>query len=66
MKILQEEKIYLEVSQKLLSELLAKIQESAKPQATPVMNVAFGSQNSGLQIGTNNAPMSGFVFGGRG
>lgn len=65
-KNLQEEQRYLEESQKLLGELLAKIQEAAKPQATPVVNVTFGSQNSGLQIATNNAPMSGFVFGGRG
>ncbi|CAI7650714.1 unnamed protein product [Penicillium manginii] len=65
-KNLQEEQRYLEASQKLLGELLAKIQEAAKSQATPVVNVTFGSQNSGLQIATNNAPMSGFVFGGRG
>lgn len=65
-KNLQEEQRYLEASQKLLEELLVKIQETAKSQATPVVNVTFGSQNSGLQIATNNAPMNGFVFGSRG
>lgn len=65
-KALEEEQKYLDITQKLLGELLVKIQEAAKPHATAAATVTFGGNNSGLQIFTNNAPMTGFVFGGKG
>lgn len=65
-KPLEGEKDHLAASQQLLRELLNKLQEASTSQAPPVVNVTFGSQNSGLQIATNNAPMNGFVFGGKG
>ncbi|PGH12592.1 hypothetical protein AJ80_06650 [Polytolypa hystricis UAMH7299] len=65
---IEEERTALSASRKLLDELLAKVQEdvvvkAAKENQTRSIHVSFSGQNSGLQIGTSNAPINGIRFG---
>ena len=70
----EEELVGLRASQKLLAELLLKVQEGAVAKAvakavaekqTGSTTVTFGAQNSGFQAGVINGPISGLTFGGK-
>ena len=67
MASLEEEQRALHSSQKLLGEVLTKLQEvlRASEKQDHSIHVTFGSQNSGLQIGVSNGPISGVTFGGK-
>lgn len=67
---MKEEQIALDSSRILLQELQAKAQEEVVSRAaTQNQNrstqITFGNQNTGLQIGISNSPISGVTFGGR-
>jgi hypothetical protein len=64
----EEERKALNVSRKLLDELLLKAQEDAVAKAAVEKQnhstqVTFGGHNSGFQIGISNGPISGISFG---
>jgi hypothetical protein len=65
---LREEKEALHCSRDLLAKLFEMAEEDTMRKATAQNQdhsprVTFGSQNSGFQIGVNNAPISGITFG---
>ena len=66
---LKEELIAVKASQKLLNELLLKLQEEALAKAAGSQShstmVKFGNQNSGFQAGIINGGVSGISFGGK-
>ena len=66
---LEEERKAVNVSRKLLEELLSKSQEEAVAKAagnqSGLTKVTFGNQNSGFQAGTINGGVSGINFGGK-
>lgn len=67
---LEEERKALELSRKLLEELLSKSQEEAVAKAAAgnqggSTTVIFGNQNSGFQSGVINGPVSRLTFGGK-
>ena len=59
----------VKASQKLLSELLSKLQEEAIAKAagsqSGLTTVIFGAQNSGFQAGIINGGVNGTSFGGK-
>jgi hypothetical protein len=66
-KQIEEERSALDSTRKLLEELLLKAKEEAIVRAASESqnrstHVTFGNQGKGFQIGTNNAPISGFNF----
>jgi cobalamin biosynthesis protein CobT len=68
---IEEERIALDSSRKLLKELLSMTREEVIAKATSESQnrstqVTFGNQNSGFQIGISNGPISGISFGGKG
>jgi hypothetical protein len=65
---IEEERNAISTSRKLLDELLAKAQKEAIVKAATknlTQSVTFGSNNSGIQIGVSNGPISGISFGGK-
>jgi hypothetical protein len=65
---IEEERKAISTSRKLLDELLSKAQEEAIVKAATknlIQRVTFGSNNSGIQIGISNGPISGISFGGK-
>jgi len=67
---LEEERKALDISRKLLDELLSKSQEEAVAKAAAYNQsssntVTFGDGNSGFQAGTINGGVSGITFGGK-
>jgi len=65
---IEEERKAISTSRKLLDELLSKAQEEAIVKAATknlTQRVTFGSNNSGIQIGISNGPISGISFGGK-
>jgi hypothetical protein len=62
----EEELKGVKESQKLLNELLSKLQEEAIAKAvgnqTGLITVSFGAQNSGFQAGNINGGVSGLNF----
>jgi hypothetical protein len=66
---LEEELEGVKASQKLLNELLSKVQEDAIAKAvgnqSGLITVTFGAQNSGFQAGIINGGVSGTSFGGK-
>jgi hypothetical protein len=67
---LEEERRALQVSQKLLDELLSKSQEEAVAKAAAgsqanSTTVTFGNNNSGFQAGSISGGISGMTFGGK-
>ena len=66
---LEEERKALDVSRKLLDELLSKSQEEAVAKAVGNQShsttVTFGSHNSGFQARTITGGVSGITFGGK-
>jgi hypothetical protein len=65
---IEEERNAISTSRKLLDELLAKAQEEAIVKAAAknvTQRMTFGSNNSGIQIGISNGPISGISFGGK-
>jgi predicted nucleic acid-binding Zn-ribbon protein len=66
---LEEELKAVKASQKLLNELLSKLQEEAVAKAAVNQShsttVKFGDQNSGFQAATINGGVSGINFGGK-
>jgi hypothetical protein len=68
---IEGERAALDSSQKLLQDLLSMtaeevITKAARKAQNGSTNVTFGNQNSGVQIGISNAPISGIHFGGKG
>ena len=66
-KQVEEERSGLDSSRKLLEELLLRAQEEAVFKAASEMrsgstHITFGNLEKGLQIGTNNAAISGIHF----
>jgi methyl-accepting chemotaxis protein len=66
-KQIEAERSALDSSRKLLEELLSKAKEEAILRAASERqnrstHMSFGNQGKGFQIGTNNAPISGFNF----
>ena len=66
-KQIEAERSALNSSRKLLEELLSKAKEEAILRAASERenrstHITFGNQGKGFQIGTNNAPISGFNF----
>jgi hypothetical protein len=66
-KQIEAERSALDSSRKLLEELLSKAKEEAILRAASERqnrstHMTFGNQGKGFQIGTNNAPISGFNF----
>jgi hypothetical protein len=66
-KQIEAERSALDSSRKLLEELLSKAKEQAILRAASERrnrstHITFGNQGKGFQIGTNNAPISGFNF----
>lgn len=65
---IDEEHKALYISRRLLNELLIRVQEStivnvmARNEKNS-MRVTFGNENSGLQIGVSNGPITGISFG---
>jgi hypothetical protein len=60
----------LYISRRLLDELMMRVQENtivniAARNENKSMRVTFGRQNSGLQIGVSNSPITGISFGSR-
>jgi len=71
LKQIEEERVALDSSRKLLKELLSMTREEVIAKATSEsqnrsIQVTFGNQNSGFQIGISNGPISGISFGGKG
>jgi hypothetical protein len=67
---LEDERQALNVSRKLLEDLLSKSQDEAIAKAVTEIQSrttarTFGNQNSGFQAGIINGPVSGINFGGR-
>jgi hypothetical protein len=66
---LEEELKGVKASQKLLNELLSKLQEEIIAKAagnqSGSITVTFGAQNSGFQAGNINGGVSGINFGGK-
>ena len=67
---LEEEFKGMKASQKLLHELLSKLQDdavvkAAGNQSSSSITVTFGAQNSGFQAGIINGGVSGTSFGGK-
>ncbi|RHZ63789.1 uncharacterized protein CDV56_108866 [Aspergillus thermomutatus] len=65
---LDEEHKTLYISRRLLNELMTRVQESTIVNVVArnennSTRVTFGSQNSGLQIGVSNGPITGITFG---
>ncbi|RHZ73116.1 hypothetical protein CDV55_108340 [Aspergillus turcosus] len=65
---IDEEYRGLYISRRLLNELMMRVQEStivnvAARNENNSMRVTFGRQNSGLQIGVSNSPITGISFG---
>lgn len=62
LKQLEEQRKTLEAAQQLLKELLAKVQDSTPAAAASTQvsigSVTFGAQNSGIQLGSNHAPIT--------
>lgn len=66
-KQIEEERIALDLSRKLLEELLGRVRDEAAFKGaskiqTSSTYITFGNLDKGLQIGTNNAPISGIHF----
>jgi hypothetical protein len=66
-KQIEAERSALDSSRKLLEELLSKAKEeailrAASERQSRSTHMTFGNQGKGFQIGTNNAPISGFSF----
>ena len=66
-KQIEAELSALSSSRQLLEEVLSKAKEEVLSKATSEIHgssthVTFGNQVKGFQIGTNNAPISGFHF----
>ena len=66
-KQIEEERNALDLSRKLLEELLSRVSEEALFKATRETqshstHVTFGNLQKGFQIGTNNGPISGVQF----
>lgn len=64
---IEVERNALRSSRQLLEALFSKANEEALLKAASetqsrLMHVTFGNQGKGFQIGTNNAPLSGFHF----
>lgn len=61
-KQLEEQRKTLEAAQQLLKELLARVQESTPAAAASthvsIGSVTFGGHNSGIQLGSNHAPIT--------
>jgi predicted mannosyl-3-phosphoglycerate phosphatase (HAD superfamily) len=71
LKQMGEERAALEISRKLLEELLSKAQEeviakAANENQNRSTQVTFGNGNAGFQIGISYGPISGVSFGGKG
>ncbi|GIJ98191.1 hypothetical protein Aspvir_000306 [Aspergillus viridinutans] len=65
---IDEEHKALYISRRLLNELLMRVQDSTivnvlARNENNSMRVTFGNQNSGLQIGVSNGPITGISFG---
>lgn len=64
LKQLKEQRKTLEASQRLLEELLSRVQESAKAANATTktefgqISMTWGAQNSGIQLGINQAPIN--------
>lgn len=69
-RTIEEERAMLHILLGLLRGLETRTQEEAKKMAEEeqkqTTKVAFGSNNSGFQLGVNSGTISGFTFGGRG
>ena len=66
-KQIEEERNALDLSRKLLEELLSRVSEealfkAARETQSHSTHVAFGNLQKGFQIGTNNGPISGVQF----
>lgn len=66
-KQIEEERNALDMSRKLLEELLSRVSEEAVFKAAREMqshstHVTFGNLEKGFQIGTNNGPISNVQF----
>jgi hypothetical protein len=66
-KQMEEERNALDLSRKLLEELLGRVREEAVFKAASEMqtnstHITFGNLEKGFQIGTNHGPISGIHF----